>query len=142
MSKYGPLKAYLQAQVTVEIPLSFAEIEAILGQRLPASAYRHRPWWANEPSGHVHAQAWLEAGYATAKVDLAGQTLVFRRLVEPQAPARGKPLSGLSDAERRFADAEDAGDIHDGMPAPGLWRSQGHLLDRAGLRPHAADALR
>lgn len=107
MSKYGPLKSYLQSQAAVEVPMSFAEIEAIIGRKLPASAYRHRPWWANEPSGHVHAQAWLEAGYASARVDLAGQTLVFRRLAEPQVWTKGKVRSGLSDAERRFAAKED-----------------------------------
>lgn len=102
MSKYGPLKSYLQSQVAVEVPMTFAEIEQVLGKTLPASAFRHRPWWANEPSGHVHAQAWLEAGYATAKVDLAAQTLVFRRLVEP----RPAGPHGLSDEGRSYAGAE------------------------------------
>jgi len=43
------------------------------------SAYRHRPWWANEAQGHSHAKAWLEAGYVTEQVDMAAKKLVFVR---------------------------------------------------------------
>ena len=79
MSKYDPLETYLKGQTAAEVPISFREIEAILGRRLPPSAFRHRPWWANDATGHVHAKAWLSAGYETARVDLKTGTLVFRR---------------------------------------------------------------
>ena len=39
--------------------MTFAEIEQILGAALPKSAYRYRPWWANQRAGtRVHARAW------------------------------------------------------------------------------------
>lgn len=79
MSKYEPLRAFLRAQKHVEIPMRFAEIERVIDGKLPRSAYEHRPWWANEANGHVHARAWLEAGFETAQVDMEGKRLVFRR---------------------------------------------------------------
>jgi hypothetical protein len=97
MSKYSPLKLHLQSQVTAEIPMTFSEVESILGFRLPNSAYRHRPWWANETKGHVHAKAWLEAGYETAQVNMDTRKLVFRKLSASQSAAAVR--SALSPAE-------------------------------------------
>lgn len=59
--------------------MTFREVELVIGRKLPASAYRHRPWWANEERGHSHAKAWLQAGYKTEQVDMAAKKLVFRR---------------------------------------------------------------
>jgi hypothetical protein len=77
-SRYDPLKRYFAGRSEPVINLSFAEIERIIGGPLPASARRHRPWWANERSGsHVHASAWMEAGRRTANVDLNVGTVDF-----------------------------------------------------------------
>lgn len=103
MSKYSPLKTYLQSQVASEIPMRFEEIEAILGRRLPASAFRHRPWWANEATGHVHARAWLEAGYETAQVDMTAGKLVFRRKVPVGGAAK---TGGMWEGARSFERAD------------------------------------
>lgn len=47
---------------------------------LPASARRHRPWWANERSGsHVHASAWMGVGRRTTNVDLSAGVVDFTR---------------------------------------------------------------
>jgi hypothetical protein len=79
-SRYDPLRRYLAERSEPVVHLSFAEIERIIGGPLPASARRHRPWWANERSGsHVHASAWMGAGRRTANVDLNGGTVVFAR---------------------------------------------------------------
>lgn len=70
-SRYDGLRDFLLAQAEPVVHLSFVEIERIIGGSLPASARRHRPWWANEKSGsHVHARSWLDAGRRTANVDL------------------------------------------------------------------------
>lgn len=50
----------------------------MLGCDLPLSARDHRPWWANDRS-HSQARAWMEAGWKTTNVDMAAETLVFRR---------------------------------------------------------------
>lgn len=106
MSKYTPLKLHLQSQPTRDVPMSFADVETVLGFRLPNSAYRHRPWWANEAKGHVHAQAWLDAGYETAQVDMEGRKLVFRRLNAsprpPRSPSTYGAVIGMSEAARGF----------------------------------------
>jgi hypothetical protein len=79
-SRYDPLRTYLAERSEPMVHLSFAEIERIIGGPLPASAHRHRPWWANERSGsHVHASAWMGAGRRTANVDLNGGTVDFAR---------------------------------------------------------------
>jgi hypothetical protein len=70
------------------------------GHRLPASARRHRAWWANDATGHAHASAWLEAGYRTEQVDMAGEKLVFVRapdLVE-KGMAEGAATYGPQEA--------------------------------------------
>ncbi len=79
-SRYDPLKRYLAGRSEPVVHLSFAEIERTIGGPLPASARRHRPWWANERSGsHVHASAWMGAGRRTANVDLNVGTVDFVR---------------------------------------------------------------
>ena len=64
---------------------NFTEVESILRFKLPASARRHRPWWANQTrgNGHSHALAWITAGWKTAKVDMVAETLVFRPSKRP-----------------------------------------------------------
>ncbi|MDE0058688.1 MAG: hypothetical protein OXP07_11245 [Defluviicoccus sp.] len=59
--------------------MMFGHIETIIGGKLPASAFRHRAWWSNNPSNSVMTRAWLEAGYISAEVDMTGRKLVFRR---------------------------------------------------------------
>ena len=44
MSKYRPLKDYLLDQTKARLELTLAEIEEIIGQELPPSAYAPR-WW-------------------------------------------------------------------------------------------------
>ena len=82
MSKYAPLHKYLTdiAAVQTDVTLRFTDLERILGERLPASAYTYRPWWANESGGrHVQAHAWVQAGWVVDGVDLAGAWVRFRR---------------------------------------------------------------
>jgi hypothetical protein len=61
--------------------MSFAEIEDILGQPLPASAREHQRWWSNEDptmTRHSQARAWKTAGY-DAEASLAERIVIFRR---------------------------------------------------------------
>jgi hypothetical protein len=77
-SRYDGLRNYLLTQSDPVVRLSFVEIERIIGGQLPASARRHRPWWANEQSGtHAHARSWLDANRRTAHVDLNAGTVDF-----------------------------------------------------------------
>ena len=80
--KYDPLHSYLLRQMGGRVPMTFQQIEAIIGSPLPASARKHRPWWANDATGHAHASAWLRAGYRTEQVDMEGEKLIFARVAD------------------------------------------------------------
>ena len=91
MSKYSPLGAYLRQQRHDVVPMKFAEIEKIIGGKLPASA-RYRAWWSNNDFNSVLTKVWLEAGFKSEQVDMAKHKLVFRRVRKPQAAdAAGQP---------------------------------------------------
>ena len=78
--KYHRLYSHLCGLSVSEWRTTFVEIESILGFKLPPSARRYRPWWANRSgSGYSHALAWTAAGWATAEVNLAAETLVLQR---------------------------------------------------------------
>ncbi len=85
--KYAPLTAHLRAQRSDQLRMTFAEIERVIGAKLPPSASSHRGWWSNNSSNNVMTKAWLEAGYQSEQVDLSGRKLVFRRTASRATPA-------------------------------------------------------
>ncbi|WP_195517355.1 hypothetical protein [Paraclostridium bifermentans] len=48
MGKYDLLGKYLSVCNKEEITLNMKEIEIIIGDNLPTSAYNHNAWWSNE----------------------------------------------------------------------------------------------
>lgn len=78
MSKYAPLATYLRRQPGERVPLTFSEIEQVLGCALPASK-RYPAWWSNSPTNNPMTRVWLEAGFVTEQVDIPAQRLTFRR---------------------------------------------------------------
>lgn len=89
-SKYSPLEAHLKKQQQDTVSMSFDEIERIIGDRLPPAAFKHRPWWSNNPNNSTITAAWLNAGFKTEKVDMKGRRLVFRRIAGDK-PERASP---------------------------------------------------
>jgi hypothetical protein len=79
MGKYAPLKAFLVEQGKDHVPMTFAEIERILGLQLPPSK-QYPAWWSNNPSNNTMTREWLDAGYETESVDTSSGKLVFRRV--------------------------------------------------------------
>ena len=77
--KYTPLQKHLKAQSGAQISMSFADIERLIGAKLPPSARKHRPWWSNHPGNSVITRAWLNAGYKSEQVDMKRECLVFCR---------------------------------------------------------------
>ncbi len=61
-SKYAPLARYLAACTDERVPLTLAEIEAIIGAPLPAGA-RRRDWWTSRPSHTALRPAIQAAGW-------------------------------------------------------------------------------
>lgn len=94
MSKYRALRTYLEGRSTDAVPMTFAEIERLLGFKLPRSQ-AYPAWWSNNPTNNVMTNEWLAAGYKTEQVDIAGRKLVFRRIPGPQA---AKPAPGFEEA--------------------------------------------
>lgn len=99
MGKYEPLTVFLQKQRVDHVEMSFAEIERVVGFKLPRSSQKHRAWWSNSPSNSVMTAAWLAAGFESEQVDMEGRKLVFRRIGKrgPTAPSAGSarhPLIG------------------------------------------------
>jgi hypothetical protein len=79
MGKYEPLTEFLLQQTANEVPMSFAQIERVVGFKLPQVAQRHRAWWSNSLSNNVMTKAWRQAGFRSEQVDMAAGKLVFRR---------------------------------------------------------------
>jgi hypothetical protein len=72
--KYRPLEHYLRDLPANqrEVTLSFEQIERILNDKLPPSAYQYQAWWANQRTGtHVEAYAWMNAGWKVETVNLS-----------------------------------------------------------------------
>ena len=101
--KYDPLHHHLRQQTRSRVPMTFQQIESVIGGPLPASARRHRPWWANDATGHAHAKAWLGAGYRTEQVDMEGEKLVF--VCAPDLTEKGMAESSAT-YEPRDANAQ------------------------------------
>jgi hypothetical protein len=79
MSVYEPITSYLARASGNTAKVTFSQLEKIIGRPLPKSAYRHREWWSNNPSGHSHARSWTSAGWRTERVDLERRVLVFAK---------------------------------------------------------------
>ena len=79
MSKYDALGEYLSRQAGPEVPMTFAEIERVIGAKLPRSAFDHRAWWSNNAANSVMTKAWINAGFRSSRVDMDKRKLVFER---------------------------------------------------------------
>lgn len=94
MSKYQPLGDHLQAQPVDHVPMTFAEVEAVLGRPLPPSK-KYQAWWSNSPSNNPMTRVWLDAGFRTESVDPGREKLVFKRV---QRISRDMGSSGVAKA--------------------------------------------
>lgn len=93
MGKYDPLTAYLHQTGAMEVPLTFEEVERIIGGPLPASK-KYPAWWSNNPSNNVMTKAWLAAGFQTERVDIERERLVFRRARNARPPPPSQAPAG------------------------------------------------
>lgn len=97
MGKYAPLRSYLLVQDKERVPMSFAEIEALLGEKLPASK-QYPAWWSNNPSNNPMTREWLAAGFQTEDLNISGESVVFSRVL-PREKAGGSGLREGPQAE-------------------------------------------
>lgn len=79
-----PLEIFLKATPihVVNITLSFKQIEQIVNDSLPYSAYTYRQWWENpsDTKDRHQAAAWINAGFKVSKVNCKENWVQFERL--------------------------------------------------------------
>jgi hypothetical protein len=120
MSKYEPLQQFLESQPKAPIRLSIKEVEGILGFQLPKSARLYAAWWSNAPASHVQAQAWIDAGWETAEVDVnQNQKVTFT----PAPRSLSESLTTMRREHKRVP--PERPDHH---PAFGVWKGLVTLL--------------
>jgi hypothetical protein len=71
--KYTPLENYLRSlpRNQSEVTLGFEQIEKILGDKLPSSAYEDNRWWLHEKeANHVDTRSWSNAGWKIERMDV------------------------------------------------------------------------
>jgi len=80
MTRYERFRKYLRDIPTdvQTLNLTFPQVEAILGGRLPDSARRYSAWWSNSPS-HPLMRVALEEGWRSDRFDLSTQTVALVR---------------------------------------------------------------
>lgn len=76
--KYRALWAWLGDQVADEIPVTFAQVEEVLGMDLPPSARNHLPHWYGY-DGSALGRAIRDAGWKASGVNLTAERLTFVR---------------------------------------------------------------
>ena len=82
MAKYDPLCEYLThlPPTTLEITLTFQEVEKIIGQDMEPSAGKYMRSWDNTGgTSAVRQNSWLHAGWETGMVDLDNKKVRLRR---------------------------------------------------------------
>jgi hypothetical protein len=102
--KYAALSRLLAAQDSyVETCyMTFADIEKVLGEKLPESAYEYRAWWANDPS-KPHAAGWLAQGWKAQSLSMSEKRLTFVRTDDRQRAY----MAFFSRVNALMADEED-----------------------------------
>jgi len=80
--KYSQLENYLRDLPASEreITLAFEQIEGILNDNLPSSAYEDERWWQHETEGnHRNARSWSKAGWMVESLDVNAEWVKFVR---------------------------------------------------------------
>ena len=101
MGKYEPLSEFLRKQASDEVRISFAQIERIIGAKLPPKAQHHRAWWSNNSTNNVMTKAWLAAGFKSADVNIERRTLVFQKIGRAPASPKDDAATGRAAVSSR-----------------------------------------
>lgn len=138
MSKYEPLKRHLAETAGSEAPMTFRELESILGFKLPASARNYAAWWSNNVGTHVNAAAWRAAGWKTSSLDLGSERVTFVRENALERPPVQMFTQEMPTAHGGFAE-EAAGSLFDHI-APSARRMVEDWAEECGVNRETAMA--
>ena len=84
MSKYDPLYRRLGREQGNRLVFSRAQLDELIPEKLPPTAWNKKEWWANEDpdhTRHVQSRAWTLAGW-TATPDLDAGVVTFTRSIK------------------------------------------------------------
>jgi len=73
--KYAPLCEMLSNTDADTLEFDFEEINQLLGDSLPKSAYQYRAWWLG--NSHSHSEDWDSLGWTVSSLDLSNEEVVF-----------------------------------------------------------------
>jgi hypothetical protein len=94
LARYQPLGDWLSTQPGEQVTLTFAEVQQILGQPLPATARTSNAWWLHaERYRTAAARVWHAAGWRLLEVNRQRATVTYVR-----NPAAAFHLFAASDA--------------------------------------------
>ncbi|MEM2972354.1 MAG: hypothetical protein QW270_08060 [Candidatus Bathyarchaeia archaeon] len=104
-TKYEALTRYLKfrAAFTDTVRLSLAEIDGIIRDNLPLTAYQNENWWNNNQAT-AHAKAWIDAGWQVQETNLKEGYVVFKKVEEPQTK-RPRKKALKNNVEKPFTPA-------------------------------------
>lgn len=83
MPNYEKLLNFLNSQSKSEITLNFVQIEQIIDEKLPDSAYKHNAWWSNHES-HPLMKVILAKNWKSRKLDLNLKEIEFYKISESE----------------------------------------------------------
>lgn len=144
--KYKPLREYLSGlpKAKTDVTLRFAEIEKIIGAKLPRSASDYQAWWSNQSHG-VQAPAWTDAGFVVDAVDFGRKIVRFSRGTKTSKPRQRK----ASQPRRAKIDLSATTLIEAGFHSCGHWELKpgggihfiGDIPKDPGAYGHAVDGM-
>lgn len=86
-----------------QLALSFVDIENILDQPLPRTAYHDQPWWANVyKSPSPQCSAWVRNGWRVERVYFKPRIAVFRRSSHDPFRRIGRYVTALLEERGRL----------------------------------------
>lgn len=126
ITKYQPLRDYLAAhRAHTRIAMTFAEVIAVLGQQLPASAYKFREWWANQSdtTKRPQAAAWLNAGFVVDGLQQGANDgrVEFVQRANMQTTRESSQLLTRELAAKGSGEAPEI-PVNEPVPSPMTWR--------------------
>jgi hypothetical protein len=101
ITKYEALTRYLKfrAAFTGTVRLSLAEIDGIIKDNLPLTAYKNEEWWNNNETA-AQAKAWIDAGWHVQEINLKEGYVIFKKVRELQTKRLRK--NALKEIEKPF----------------------------------------
>ncbi len=88
------LKSFLEAAASDRVVLTFRQVEILLGEKLPESAFAVDDWWLRDGPGNQVSSAWSEAGFEPRQVDIAGAAVSSSRRAQSKSRIPGSAVPG------------------------------------------------